>query len=60
MFLFKQLIIFKFLGINGKILIQEDTLISRSRGHAPGTFTHKAVVAFREGTRHFIEAVVGI
>lgn len=42
-----QLIIFKFLGGNAIILLQEDTLISRNRGHAPGTFIHKAA-AFRE------------
>lgn len=48
-----QLIIFKFLGGNAIILLQEDTLISRNHGYAPGTFIHKAA-AFRERTRHFI------
>lgn len=47
MFLYMQLIMFKFLGENARILIGEDTLISRNCVHAPGTFTHKAA-AFRE------------
>ena len=53
MFLYMQLIIFKYLGGNSGILIQEDILMSRNRVHAPGTFTHKAA-AFRERSRHFV------
>lgn len=53
MFLFMQLIIFKYFGGNARILIQEDTFISRNHVPVPDTFTRKAV-AFRERTRHFI------
>ena len=42
---------------NARILIPEGTLISRNHVRAPGTFIQKAA-AFRERTRHFIEAVV--
>lgn len=52
MFLYMQLIIFKYLRGNARILTEEDTLISRNHVHAPGTFIHKAVV-FRERTRPF-------
>ena len=53
MFLYMQLIIFNYLEGNARIVIQEDTFISRNHVPAPDTFTQKAV-AFRERTRHFI------
>lgn len=47
MFVYMQLIIFRSLAGNARILIQVDTLISRNCVHSPGTFAHEAMT-FRE------------